>query len=84
MAAKSNRIPETSPVQQASQEPQTHQPTNHHSLEEQIRHRAHELYLQRGGNHGSDLEDWLQAENELRMSNRTIPPAELRSKSTSL
>ena len=84
MAAKSNRISEASPVQQASQEPQTHQPTNHHSLEEQIRHRAHELYLQRGGNHGSDLEDWLQAEDELRMSNGTTAPAELRSKSTSL
>jgi hypothetical protein len=84
VAAKSNRVSEASHVQQASQEPQTHQPANNHSLEEQIRHRAHELYLQRGGNHGSDLEDWLQAEDELLMSNGTTTPAKPRSKSASL
>jgi hypothetical protein len=27
--------------------------------------RAHELWQQRGEGHGSDLEDWLQAEREL-------------------
>jgi hypothetical protein len=35
------------------------------SLEEQIAHRAHELWLRRGGEHGSDLTDWLHAENEI-------------------
>jgi hypothetical protein len=35
-------------------------------LEEQIRQRAHQIYLQRGGQHGSDVNDWLQAEVELR------------------
>ena len=34
-------------------------------LEEQIRFRAYELYEQRGGEHGNDLDDWLQAELEL-------------------
>jgi Protein of unknown function (DUF2934) len=34
-------------------------------LEEQIRLRAYELYEQRGGEHGYDLDDWLQAESEL-------------------
>ena len=33
-------------------------------LEEKIRERAHELWLQRGGGEGSDVEDWLQAEQE--------------------
>lgn len=27
--------------------------------------RAYEIYLSRGGEHGSDLDDWLQAENEV-------------------
>ena len=33
-------------------------------LEEVIRHRAFELYEQRGREEGHDLEDWLQAESE--------------------
>jgi hypothetical protein len=32
---------------------------------DQIARRAHELYLQRGGEHGKDVEDWLRAEKEL-------------------
>jgi Protein of unknown function (DUF2934) len=31
-----------------------------------IARRAHELYLSRGSGHGHDLDDWLQAEGELR------------------
>jgi len=31
----------------------------------EIAHRAHELYVQRGGEHGKDVEDWLRAEKEL-------------------
>jgi anti-sigma B factor antagonist len=33
---------------------------------EEIAHRAHELYVQRGGNNGKDVEDWVRAEKELR------------------
>ena len=33
--------------------------------EEQIRQRAHEIYLQRGCQDGLELDDWLQAEAEL-------------------
>jgi len=32
----------------------------------QIQLRAYELYVQRGGEDGRDLEDWLAAERELR------------------
>ena len=32
--------------------------------EETIRLRAYDIYLNRGGEHGSDLEDWHQAEIE--------------------
>ena len=34
------------------------------SPEEQIARRAHELWEQRSGEHGHDLNDWLQAERE--------------------
>jgi hypothetical protein len=37
-------------------------------LEEQIRQRAHQIYLQRGGQNGSDLDDWFQAEAQLRLA----------------
>ncbi|HUC83646.1 MAG TPA: DUF2934 domain-containing protein [Candidatus Acidoferrales bacterium] len=36
------------------------------SLEEQIAHRAHELWTQRGSKHGSDWSDWFQAEREIK------------------
>ena len=32
---------------------------------EKIAQRAYEIYVGRGGTHGSDVEDWLQAEREL-------------------
>src|SRR2546425_4191414 len=36
---------------------------------EEIARRAHELYLQRGGEHGKDVEDWVRAEKELSATN---------------
>jgi hypothetical protein len=35
---------------------------------EEVARRAYEIYRERGGSHGLDLEDWLQAERELRGS----------------
>jgi hypothetical protein len=37
-------------------------------LEEQIRLRAYELYVQRGNESGSEIDDWLQAESEILMA----------------
>ena len=34
--------------------------------ESDIARRAYELYEERGGGHGHDVDDWLQAERELR------------------
>ena len=34
--------------------------------EEEIRLRAYHRYLQRGGGHGADFEDWLEAERDLK------------------
>ena len=39
--------------------------TNMIPLEERIRLRAHQLYVERGSESGSELEDWLQAEEEI-------------------
>ncbi len=33
---------------------------------EEIARRAYEIYMGRGGTHGYDIEDWLQAERQLR------------------
>jgi hypothetical protein len=35
---------------------------------DQIARRAYDLFEQRGGTHGHDVDDWLQAERELRMN----------------
>jgi hypothetical protein len=45
----------------------THEPpvTADDSLEARIRERAHELYLLRGEEPGSSLQDWLEAEREI-------------------
>jgi hypothetical protein len=34
-------------------------------LEERIRLRAHQLYVERGNESGSEMDDWLQAEEEV-------------------
>ena len=37
----------------------------HSTREQEIRIRAYEIYQQRGGQLGNELDDWLQAEHEL-------------------
>ena len=39
--------------------------TNLVPLEDRIRMRAHQLYVERGNESGSELDDWLQAEEEI-------------------
>jgi Protein of unknown function (DUF2934) len=43
-------------------------------LEEEIRHRAFEIYEERGKTDGHDVEDWLHAEEEI-MTHRVIRKA---------
>ena len=40
-------------------------PAGNSMPDEAIKRRAYEIYLERGEQPGSDLEDWLQAEREL-------------------
>jgi hypothetical protein len=39
--------------------------TNHAPSHEEIRRRAYEIYLERNGFGGNEVDDWLQAEMEL-------------------
>ena len=41
----------------------------HRNIEEQIRDRAYQLYIERGAREGHELQDWLDAEFEL-LANR--------------
>jgi hypothetical protein len=41
-------------------------PANLDPTPEEIRERAYEIHIERGGIHGCDLDDWLQAERELK------------------
>lgn len=54
------------------------------SLEEQIARRAHELWQQRGREHGSDLADWLQAEREVNEWHQKRPKAKASRRSASI
>lgn len=42
-------------------------------LQERIQRRAYELYVQRGNQSGSELDDWLQAEEEIRQAEAQQP-----------
>ena len=41
------------------------QPVSGAPIREEIELRAYQIYIERGGAHGQDVEDWLQAEREL-------------------
>ncbi len=53
----------------AAQEPTVQQQTQG-NVEEAIRFRAYQLFEQRGGRHGFDVDDWLRAEVEVSSSSR--------------
>lgn len=40
--------------------------SSHLELPDLIRHRAYEIFEARGGQSGHDVEDWLQAEQEIK------------------
>ena len=63
MASKAKMIGSTDPTSETPVEEREGLP--HSAREQEIRIRAYEIYLQRGGQPGSELEDWLQAEHEL-------------------
>jgi hypothetical protein len=52
------------PTEKSSSESQPQTASGARTREE-IELRAHQIYVERGGAHGQDVEDWLQAEREL-------------------
>jgi hypothetical protein len=64
MASKAKIIGRTAPTP-AETAVEEREGLLHSTREQEIRIRAYEIYLQRGGQPGSELEDWLQAEREL-------------------
>jgi hypothetical protein len=59
--------------------PNSPAPTNSFVPNEQIRERAHQIFLARGGTPGNELDDWLLAERELKRERAQAnhPPADL-------
>ncbi|ADO70588.1 DUF2934 domain-containing protein [Stigmatella aurantiaca] len=76
-SAKASNSPTKEPQKEAPKEPlkevpkaassQTPEPTRNAPSNEQIARRAYEIYLARGGEHGSNEQDWFQAERELKL-----------------
>jgi Protein of unknown function (DUF2934) len=52
-------------------------PVQAHGVEEKIRFCAYLIFEKRGGEHGHDLDDWLQAEAEILDSQGSAPPVRL-------
>ena len=62
--------------QPQSKTTQIEAPTSPHSAEEMnqiIAARAYELYQQRGGADGQELDDWLSAESEVLAARQMVP-----------
>lgn len=64
MASTAKKVRSTDPTQ-AETAIEKKERLPHPTSEQEIRNRAYELYLLRGGQPGYELEDWLQAEREL-------------------
>jgi len=60
---RKSKIAETAPVQAVAESRNNVVPIN---LEDEIRRRAYEIFVERGSTPGSENEDWLVAEREVR------------------
>jgi hypothetical protein len=50
-------------------------------MSEEVARRAYELFLSRGGRHGRDVDDWLEAERQVARNSTTLPRRSRRSAS---
>jgi hypothetical protein len=48
-------------------QPRKEEFVNHQPTRVQIKHRAYQIYLERGARPGNELDDWIRAERELVM-----------------
>ena len=63
---KVDRHPDGTEKKPSTQAPRSEEPTVLIPIEQQIQQRAYQLYEQRGRREGHELDDWLQAECEIR------------------
>ena len=63
---KVDRRPDEIEKKPSTLAPKSDEPTVLIPIEQQIQQRAYELYEQRGRTDGHDLDDWLQAECEIK------------------
>jgi len=63
---RADRHPDEIEKKPSTLAPKSDEPTVLIPIEKQIQQRAYELYEQRGRTDGHDLEDWLQAEREIK------------------
>jgi hypothetical protein len=61
-----DRRPEEIEKKPSTLAPKSDEPTVLIPIEQQIQQRAYDLYEQRGRTDGHELDDWLQAEREIR------------------
>ena len=66
MALKPRRNGSTEPqaTETSNGEERTATAAGNSALDAEIRRRAYQLYVERGEEHGRDLDDWLQAKRE--------------------
>ena len=65
MSSKPKRIGSAEPQAASAQAETGEASVGNAALEEEVRRRAYEIYLERGEHPGRDFDDWLQAEREL-------------------
>jgi len=69
--AETPEVPQTSSMRRKSQVPaENHESDGQIDLREMIARRAYEIYEERGGWHGDDINDWLRAEAEVKSALR--------------
>ncbi|HEU0178196.1 MAG TPA: DUF2934 domain-containing protein [Blastocatellia bacterium] len=66
-SSESMEIPQASPVRRREPAPAgNYEADGQIDLRELIARRAYEIYEERGGSHGDDINDWLRAEAEVK------------------
>ena len=66
MLSKPERDETTEPQATSNQAETGEALVRNSATDQEIRHRAYEIYLERGEQPGRELDDWLQAERELK------------------
>ena len=79
-----NKKSETLELHASSMQPRAEDTSANHAVNHrEIMRRAYEIYLERGGLPGYELEDWLQAESELESAARFTRDLQQRHRSNS-